>query len=307
MREAIHSIIVAFSEILKWKSIKLALISGIIVTALWSFIGYSLWDNIMLLSSKIIEYIPFSMIRSNGATMLSVFLWFQLVLITFALIYAFFGNFILRALSKEKYSSFTFITIAISAVFWGIVWFFAGDYIYNQFLKLLTWLPFETLQKGLAFIVGVYIIYTAIIITLLFITSIFSEPILKMIEENYFESSNIRKGNMFKSIGYTIKDSIIFLILSTLLFPLLFVPGVNLIVQLMLWSWLVKDTISFDALSLVDKNLDKTFIKEHRVGIYTISLATVLFYLVPILNIFGAIFGEIAMYHYFRSLKEHNK
>ena len=96
MRDAIHSIVVAFSEILKWQSIKIALLSGIIVTAFWAGVGYLSWDFLINLSSHIIEYVPFSMVRANGAKMLSIFLWFQLVLVTFALIYAFFGSFITK-------------------------------------------------------------------------------------------------------------------------------------------------------------------------------------------------------------------
>ena len=34
------------------------------------------------LSSTIIDLLPFTMVRSNGAWMLSTFLWFQLLIIT---------------------------------------------------------------------------------------------------------------------------------------------------------------------------------------------------------------------------------
>lgn len=90
MKNMIHAVIVAFSEILRWETIKVVLLSGILVTAFWVGVGFMLWDQLMAISAKILEFVPFSMIRANGAWMLSAFLWFQLVLITFALIYAFF-------------------------------------------------------------------------------------------------------------------------------------------------------------------------------------------------------------------------
>jgi len=149
MRNVLHAIIVAFSEILKWDTIRIVLFSGIVVTGFWTVVGFLLWDDLISVSAKALEFVPFSMLRANGAWMLSAFLWFQLVLITFALVYAFFGNLILRVVSKEKYSAFTFLTVFLSALFWAVVWFFAGDYIYEQFLKMMTWLPFETIEKGI--------------------------------------------------------------------------------------------------------------------------------------------------------------
>jgi len=306
MKNVINSIIVAFSEILRFNSMKIVLISGAIVTAFWVGVGFVVWDSLMALSAKIIEYIPFSMVRSNGAWMLSAFLWFQLVLITFAIIYAFFGNIILKKVSKERYSSFSFITVAISAIFWSIVWLIAGDSIYQEFLKLLNLLPFETIEKGIATLIGLYIIYNAIIVTMLFIASIFSEPLIKSIREKHFGEDDIVKENTFASIRYTIKDTLIFLALSVVAFPLLFIPVINLLVQIALWIWLVKDTLSFDALSMVSKDIEKNLIKEHKVGVYFISFVTVLFNFLPIFNIFGPFFGEIAMYHYFKNIKKNS-
>jgi hypothetical protein len=304
MRNTLHALIVAFSEILKWDTIKIVLLSGIVVTALWAGIGWMIWDHLIALSAKILEFVPFSMIRANGAWMLSAFLWFQLVLVTFALIYAFFGNLILRLVSKDKYSAITFLTVFLSALFWAIVWFFAGDYIYDQFLQLMTWLPFETIEKGLAFMIALYLIYNAIIVTMLFVASLFSEPIIKMVEKRHFAEEEIVKENIFASLRYTIKDTAIFVALSVIAFPLLFVPVVNLLVQVTLWVWLTKDTISYDALSLVYRKPDRSLIKAHRFSVFFIIFVTVLFNFIPVFNLFGPFFGEIAMFHYFKSLKK---
>ncbi|RUM74395.1 MAG: hypothetical protein DSZ10_01620 [Sulfurovum sp.] len=304
MRNVLHALIVAFSEILKWDTIKIVLLSGILVTVLWAGIGWMVWDHLIALSAKILEFVPFSMIRSNGAWMLSAFLWFQLVLVTFALVYAFFGNLILRVVSKEKYSTFTFLTVFLAALFWMIVWFFAGDYIYDQFLRLMTWLPFETIEKGLAFLIALYLIYNAIIVSMLFIASLFSEPIIKMVEKRHFAEEEVIKENIFSSLRYTVRDTVIFIGVSIVAFPLLFVPVVNLLVQIILWVWLTKDTISYDALSLVYKKPDKALIKQHRIAIFFITFVTVLFNFIPIFNLFGPFFGEIAMFHYFKSLKK---
>jgi len=307
MKNILHAIIVAFSEILRWETIRIVLISGTLVTAFWVGIGFLFWDQIMGISAKILQLVPFSMIRANGAWMLSAFLWFQLVLITYALINTFFGNLILRVIPKEKYGAFTFLSAFLSALFWAIVWFFAGDYIYDHFLRLMTWLPFETVEKGLAFLIGLYIIYNAIIVSMLFVASIFSEPIIKMVEKRHFGEDDVVKDNIFVSLKYTIRNTVIFIVLSIITFPLLFVPVINIIVQIILWIWLVKDTISFDAISLVYRKPDKSILKKHRFATFFISFVTVLFNFIPVFNLFGPFFGEIAMFHYFKSVKKNQE
>ncbi len=304
MTSVMSSVIVGFKEILSWNTIKHVLLSGIFVVAVWIGIGYLMWNPLINLSSHIIELVPFSMVRSNGAWMLSSFLWLQLVLLTFALIYAFFGNIILRSVSQDRYSAFSIYTIVASAIFWGIVWYFKGDFIYAEFLKLLTWLPFETVEKGIAFLIGFYVIYNGIIVTMLFITSLFSEPIIIGVEKKHFEGKEVMRDNLFKSIGYTIKDTLIFIVASIIAFPLLFIPIVNIVVQVVLWAWLIKDTISYDALALTREKVDKSEVKEHRFSVWFISLIASLFNFVPLLNLFSPYFGEIAMFHYFKSVKK---
>jgi len=304
MKNIIHAILFGFKEILVWDSMKYALISGILVSGLWIGIGAILWDYLIAFSSYVLELVPFSMVRSNGAWMLSTLLWLQLVLLTFAFLFVFLGNVILRMVSKEKYNSFVLYFGIASALFWGVIWFFEGDYIYHQFLKLLLWLPFETVEKGIAALIGFYLIYNAIVVTLLFVTSLFSKTLLTSIEERHFKEDEVVRDHTFSSIEYTIKDSIIFIGISLLALPLLFIPVINILVLIAFWMWLVKDTISYDAASLSYTKVEKEAIKKHKVAVWFISFVTVLFNFLPIVNIFGAFFGEIAMYHYFKSIQK---
>ncbi len=307
MKNTIQAILFGFKELLSWNTMKYALISGFLVTLLWVGIGTMLWETLIRLSSHILEMVPFSMVRSNGAWMLSSFLWLQLVLLTFALIFAFFGNIILRSVSKEKYTSFSLLVIAGSAIFWGIVWIFEGGYIYQQFLKLLTWLPFETVEKGIAFLIGFYLIYNAIVVTMVFVTSLFSEPLITTVEKHHFKGDEVRRDHVFSSVGYTLKDSIIFIVASLLAFPLLFIPVLNILVQVALWMWLIKDTMSYDAAALTYEKVKKEEIKKHRFALWNISFVTALFNFVPLLNLFGPYFGEIAMFHYFKAGTKNEK
>jgi len=306
MKHILHAIIFGFKEILTWNTMKYALISGVLISALWIGIGFSVWDSLIALSSHIIELVPFSMVRSNGAWMLSTFLFIQLVIITFALIFAFLGNLILRYISKEKYTIFTILVAMGTTIFWAIVWVFKGDVIYDKFLQLLTWLPFETVEKGIAFLIAFYFIYNAIIVSMVFVSSFFSEALIQKVEAEHFKNEEIVRDHLFSSIGYTIRNTLIFIVVSLLTFPLLFIPVLNIIVQVILWIWLIKDTMSHDAAALVYKNVKDAPIKEHTFAIWMISFIASLFNFIPILNVFGAFFGEIAMFHYFKSLESKN-
>jgi hypothetical protein len=298
------AVVLGFKEIVNWHTMKYILLSGILVTAVWIGLGYVMWDGIVAISAKIIELVPFSMVRSNGAWMLSTFLWLQLVLITFALIYAFLGNLILRSVSQEKYTVFSLLILLGSGVFWGFVWFFKGDYIYAQFIKLLTWLPFETVEKGIAFLIGFYIIYNAIVVTMLFVSSMVSDAIIEDIEIREFAEDEVVRDNLFKTVKYTVRDSVIFAVISILAFPLLFVPILNIFIQIALWIWLTKDTIAYNALALTHTNVNRSYLKQYRGGIWSITAIAVLFNFIPVLNIFGPYFGLVALFYYMKLSKK---
>ncbi|PTB88064.1 hypothetical protein C9925_00545 [cyanobacterium G8-9] len=186
-------------------------------------------------------------------------------------------------------------------MFWGIVWFIKGDYIYREFLQLLTVLPFQTVEKGIAFFIGFYFIYNAIVVTMVFVASLFSEPLIVSIEKRHFSEDEVRRDHVWSSVAYTLKDSFIFLGVSLLLFPLLFIPVLNIVVQIGLWTWLIKDTMTYDAASLVYEKVDKEALKKDRLASWFISIIVALFNLVPVLNIFGPFFGVITLFHYFKN------
>jgi len=304
MQNIIEAIIFGFSAILNYKTIKRALAIGFVVTLIWSVIGYFLWDELVSFGAYFIDLVPFSMLRSNGAWILSFFLWFILVLISFALILSFFGNMILEKIPKEKYSSFTLLIVFASAIFWSAICFFQGSYIHMQFLRLLNWLPFETVRGSLAYIFGIYIIYSCIIITMLFVTSFFSKGLLEDIRDKYFPNEEFLEENEIKISENRVLDVIIYVAVSIVAFPLLFIPVVNFILQLGLWIWLIKNTFVNDSAALVIPNEKRAKLSEHKSGFFIISAVTALFNFLPIFNIFGPFFGEIAMFYYLKQIKK---
>jgi len=146
MLNFIDAIIFGFKNLLHLQTLKYILSVGIVINFSWIVLGYFFWSSIINFTQDIIAFVPFSMIRSNGAWMLSTFLWLQIVLITFALTFAFLGNFIMAKVPKNQYGKFSISIAFISALVWGVVWFFYGGVIYKKLTMLLTYLPFQTVQ-----------------------------------------------------------------------------------------------------------------------------------------------------------------
>jgi len=304
MQNIIESILFGFSAILNYKIMKRALAIGLVVTLGWSVIGYFIWDELVSIATYFIDLVPFSMLRSNGAWILSSFLWFSLVLVTFALILAFFGNMILEKVSKERYSSFSLLVVFVSAIFWSVIWFFENSYIHAHFLKLLNWLPFETVQASLAYLLGLYFIYCGIIVTMLLATSFFSETLLEDIQDKYFPYETFLEEDEVQASENRIGDILIYVVISVVAFPLLFIPVINFVLQLGLWVWLIKDTFVNDSALLVIPKEKRAKLPAYKSGFFIISGVTALFNFLPIFNIFGPFFGEIAMFYYLREIQK---
>jgi len=303
MQDITESIIFGFKEILNYHTMKMVLLIGFIVTLIWGTIGYFVWDMLIAFSTSFIDMIPYTMIRSNSAWMLASILWFALVIITFALILIFFGNMILEKVSKEKYSSFSLAIAFASAFFWGAIAFFDAQSIHAKFLQLLNWLPFQTVESTVAYLLGFYFIYSAIIITMLIVTSFFSETLLTKINEKHFPYDTLLDEDEMETGRNRVKDIAIYTTLSALAFPFLFIPVLNFIIQLVLWIWLLKDTLLEDSKVLVIRSSEREKLSEYKIGFYIISSVTALFNFVPLFNLFGPFFGEITMFYYLKQLK----
>ena len=304
MQDIVEAILFGFKEILDYHTMKLALLVGGIVSVFWTLIAYFVWDTLVSISSYFINVLPFSVLRSDGVWLLSSFSWFVLVLITFALFMTFFGSMILEKVSKDRYSVVSLGAVFTSAVFWSIMWFFYSDTIHEKVLNLLNLLPFQTIDASMAYLLSLYFVYGAIIVTMLIATSFFSEDLLKQIKEKHFPYDPILDENELEMAEHRGRDIAIYTLISLVAFPLLFVPVVNFIIQIALWIWIIKDILTTDTAALIIKKENQSKLKEYKVGILTISGVTAVFNFLPVFNIFGPFFGEIAMFHYMKDIKK---
>ncbi len=299
MNELLYALVESFKTITKWKISRFALLSGLVIMLIWFIIGFIFWQPIVSFTASLLELVPFALIKSNGAWMLSSLIFVQAIFISFSFIIIIAGIFIMEKSKIKQYPRYIF-TIALSVIlFWTIIWYFNHETIYKELTKLLTWLPFETVKESIAYIFGVYLLYSLFIVSILLFVAIFSDNIL-----NTAFGYSIAKKYDLNITKYTLKDGAIFLLLSLLFFPLLFIPIVNFFIQIGIWMWLGKDSFTYDMGSIFyNQDELRETIKEHKIAIWFITFMASLFNLIPVLNIFGPYFGEFAMYYYLESYK----
>jgi len=301
MKRIIESIMFGFREIFTWHTMKYALITGLFVIAIWISLGLIFWNYLNAISMKLIGFLPLDMMISDGTWMMSTFIWLIMVLLTFAFVYIFLGNFILTKISKEKYGQFSLLLMLGSSVFWMLIWFLNSNIIHAKVVAFLKTLPYTTVEHGLAYLFTIYIIYNVIVISMLFVVNLFNKPLIAHLSTKHYDGE-LEQHHKLQAFKYTMKDTLIFIVISLIAFPLLFIPIINFIVQVVLWMWLTKDTLQYNTVSLVFNEVKKDELKTHQKDIWFISFVSVLFNFVPVFNIFAPFFGEISMFHYWKQI-----
>ncbi len=303
MKTIIESMMFGFREILTAHTMKYVLLTGLLVMGVWVGLGWLFWEPLNGLSMGLIGFLPLDMMISDGTWMMSTFVWLIMVLLSFALIYIFLGNLILNKISQEKYGLFSLLLMLGSAFFWILVWWTNSGLIHTKISTFLKTLPYTTVEHGLAYLFTIYIIYNAIVISMLFMVNLFNKPLIKHLSTKHY-NGEVEQHHTLEAFRYTIKDTLLFIVISLLAFPLLFVPVLNFIVQIALWMWLTKDTLQYNTASLVFEEVKKEDLKAHQKDIWMISFVTVLFNFIPIFNIFAPFFGEISMFHYWKKIQQ---
>lgn len=299
-----ESISEAMYDLLKWRINVKVVITGVIATLLWALIGWLIWPFIYGVSSEIMNLLPFAILRSDGAYMFIALVWALGTMVTFAIIMMFFGEFFARRVSGEKYTLFLPLLIAGIASTWGFLIYLVFDKLYAIFFRILTSLPFEFTEKGVAGLIALYLIYNGVIVTLVAITSIRSKYILEPIRKAKYPDESL-VGDTESTIIATLKGIAIFIAASIVAFPLFFVPVVNIIVQVALYIWLYNDVFKRDVCALYCTEEEKrSKDRAHLWASWFAATVAALMSFIPFINFFAPPFGEIAAFHYMMKVRE---
>ncbi len=193
----------------------------------------------------------------------------------------------------------TLISLLLST---GLIWLLK-DIAKSFMLTYLSWIPLGWLQNVGIGIGMVSMGYMLLIITISILTSVMAEPfIVKLAKKRYPQMSLISKTDTKRSLFISVRSALFFAILFLFSFPLIFVPFLGMLWMLFLWSILLKKPTIYDIGTLFLQEKQKRELNSKELTL--LMMAASIFNYIPFLNLFSAIFSQIATLHYIALLKE---
>ncbi len=296
-------------DMLSLSTIKLALMTAVPLFFVWLGIGWVIWDPLVHFTSQIITWIPFSIVRANGAFIITFLLWFIAVLVSYAIFIGLFSAFILGGKKESRFEAINFTLIFIFSIFWaGVIMVFWPD-LNIEIQRLLTVLPFDTVSKAISWILAFYLLYNLFLITEYFVVFIFREPFIKALAEKYAEELDISPKDISRTRIYfaLYKDIAWFLIASVLILPILFIPIANFLAVWFLWAWLYKESAFIGVCSLLCTKEEYMRLKEHKAYLIAASLVSALLNFIPIINVFTPFFIMDLYFHWIVEMKRESE
>ena len=304
MKQVNSYLIRSVNDILKWNVLRFALFIGLPLMGLWIWIRLKVWDYAVAITSMIISWIPFSIVEANGALIIIFFIWFIAVLVSFAAVTALIGPPILRKLKQRTQYVYTFTTLLILSTFWALFILAKWNYIFSEIRNLLTLLPFQTVADGSAWLLAFYFFYNAFILTLFFVISIFRKPFLETIRKREYPQVDIENAGVKKKHQIRIfLDAFFFILFSIVAFPVLFIPIANIFIQILLWTWLYRESYFLSTCNLYCTEEDYLALREHHFMIWSIATLSSLLNFLPVINIFAPFFAQIMFFHWIMAHK----
>jgi len=294
-----QTLLLGIRDTLSWNVIKIALLTGIPLALIWLGIAMVMWEPTVSFTGMFISWIPFSILKANGAFLIGGFVWFTAVLVTFALIVAFGNVLIFRHVSAEKYNLFSILLLLVIALGWTLFALLNWDFVYGEVSRVLAWFPFETLEKGVSAMLAALIFYNMFIVTLAIVVLVLRKYFLHKLQvRDYPEVEMIDSKERVKFLPIALKDAVIFFVLLALFFPLLFVPFFNILVQVLLWAWLIKESYFLGASSLYATKEEIESFRKHQFVLWGIAVVASVLNLIPVINIFAPFFAMIMYFHW---------
>ena len=192
----------------------------------------------------------------------------------------------------------TFGAFAAMGLFFWVFW----NGFSNTVSSLVSHIPFighfAFVQGAGSFLGALIVAYGLIIVAISILTSLYSPKLLLKLAKKNYAIEGKDSSKITKSIFYTIKAGIIFIILLILCLPLLFIPVLGQIIMLLLWAVLLKEATFYDVASLFGK--ENSNLKNSKT-LWIIAIIAAAFNFIPVLNLFAPVFAQIMFMHWLLS------
>ena len=287
-------------DMLSLDTIKLALFTGTPLFFLWLGLGWLFWDPVVALTTKIITWIPFSVVRANGAFIITFFIWFVAVLVSYALFIGLFSGFLLGGKRESRFEALNFTLIFLFAIVWAAVIVLNWQWFNYEIQQFLTILPFDTVAQGLAWLLAFYFFYNLFLVSEYLVIYAFREAFIKALMEKHLgemelASSDISQTSTYAKLYWNI---LLFFVVSILILPLLFIPIANFLAVWFVWAWLYKESAFLGVCSVLCTKEFYEKLREHKAYLLAASLTAALLNFIPIISFFTPFFVMDLYFHW---------
>ncbi len=194
------------------------------------------------------------------------------------------------------------VPLFISALVIGLLFFIFSNKIHQFFIWVTAYIPFVNSTSIAEFtqsIVSIGVFYELMVMMSVLFAGIVADKIADRINKKHYQIKKQGFGTFTGSIVTAIKANLLFVLLLILLIPTLFIPGVNIVVHILLWSVLIKSPLFYDSLAFYASREQFDHIKkDNKVRIILLSLFSASLFFIPVLGVFLYIFQLILFIHF---------
>lgn len=291
--EFLYAVVESFKSLRDREVIRFCILNGIIWAAVWISLAFVLWEEVFNITAFLINLLPFKFVQNAGAEFIFMILWLQAVLISIGVFFSLFNS----LLNKKLIS----IVVALFfAIFWFVVFIYFKNEILNYLEKLIRIFPFESIEQAVAVVLAVFVFYSFYILSI-FLGFIFisEKRVITLLKEEYpyIEiSSTLPK---IKIAFVLVKDFLIFILALIFLYPLMFLPVINVFIIVGLWAYIVKNALYETVKALIGND-------NINIGsklLWGFSVLSVFLNFIPVVNLFAPAIGVFSIAHYIMEKK----
>ncbi len=182
------------------------------------------------------------------------------------------------------------LPITGAAVLWAVVFYVFSSQIDNALGSLLGTVPYldnDWVRGSIELVGGVFIYYQLLIVTAVMIVGIIADWVVDRVNAKGYYLEKRGFGSLFGSILISLKSNVLFMVLFVLFLPLMFVPLINVFVNLIFWVILIKTPLFYDSLAMYATREEYRILKKsNRWSTFTIALASDSLFLIPVVGVF---------------------
>jgi len=182
------------------------------------------------------------------------------------------------------------LPITGAAVLWAAVFYVFSSQIDSALSSLLGTVPYldnDWVRGSIELVGGVFIYYQLLIVTAVMIVGIIADWVVDRVNAKGYYLEKRGFGSLFGSILISLKSNVLFMVLFVLFLPLMFVPLINVFVNLIFWVILIKTPLFYDSLAMYATREEYRILKKsNRWSTFTIALASASLFLIPVVGVF---------------------